>query len=199
MENFGDMMTAADGSWRRNALRGLAAVAFGVLALIWPGLTLLVLVLLFGAYALFDGVTLISSVFTSASDEPTQAKTVLAVRGAVGVVAGLVTFLWPGITALALLFVIAAWAVVNGVLEIAAAIRLRKEMKHEWLLVATGILSIVFGVLLAITPGAGALAITWLIGWFAILSGSLRLALAWRLHHMEHEGHLHGPISAAPV
>lgn len=199
MENLGERMAVAEGSWKRNALRGLAAVAFGVLALIWPGLTLLALVLLFGAYALVDGATIISTVFTTSSEDPTQTKAVLALRGAVGVVAGLVTFLWPGITALALLFVIAGWAVVNGVLEIVSAIRLRKEMKHEWLVVVAGALSIAFGVLLAITPGTGALAITWLIGWFAIISGSLRLALAWRQHHIEHGDHLRGPIGAAPV
>lgn len=118
-----------------------------------------------------------------------------------GIAAGLVTFLWPGITALTLLFVIAAWAIVNGIVEISAAYRLRKEIHHEWLLVVMGLLSIAAGVMLAITPGAGALVITWVIGWFATLVGVSRLMLAWRLHRLENdpEHRYGGHIGAAPA
>ena len=193
--------TLIDGSWKRNAGRGLAALAFGVLTLIWPGLTVLALVLLFGAFALVDGLTMVGALFTSASREPRQTRAVLAVQAGVSLAAGLLTFLWPDITALALLFVIAAWAIVTGGVEIVTAIRLRRLLQHEWLLVVAGIVSIAAGVLLVITPGAGVLVITWLIGWFAIMSGAIRLALAWRLHKLEHEveQHLHGPIGAAPA
>ena len=193
--------TLIDGSWKRNAGRGLAALAFGVLTLIWPGLTVLALVLLFGAFALVDGLTMVGALFTSASREPRQTRAVLAVQAGVSLAAGLLTFLWPDITALALLFVIAAWAIVTGGVEIVTAIRLRRLLQHEWLLVVAGIVSIAAGVLLVITPGAGALVITWLIGWFAIMSGAIRLAVAWRLHKLEQDvgEHLHGPIGAAPA
>jgi len=195
------IIVVIDGNWKRNALRGAAALTFGVLTLTWPGITLLALVLLWGAFALFDGFTLVGALFSSASHESRGTKAILALQAGVSIAAGLLTFLWPGITAFVLLFVIAAWAIVNGGFEIAAAIRLRKELKHEWLLVAAGILSIGFGALLVITPGAGALAITWLIGWFAIMSGVIRLALSWRFHRLENEleEQFRGPISAAPA
>jgi uncharacterized membrane protein HdeD (DUF308 family) len=112
-----------------------------------------------------------------------------------------VTFIWPGITALALLYVIAFWAMLTGVLELVGAVRLRRELKHEWLLGLAGLLSIAFGVMLVITPGAGALVITWLIGWYALFVGGLLLALAWRLHRLQSELRQphRGPVRPAAV
>jgi uncharacterized membrane protein HdeD (DUF308 family) len=103
----------------------------------------------------------------------------------VSIIAGVVTFAWPGLTALALLYLIALWAAATGVLELAIAIRLRRTLPNEWLLVAAGVLSLLFAALLVISPGAGALAITWLIGWYALVVGALLLSLAYRLHKLE--------------
>src|SRR5256885_4424651 len=128
------MLDALARNWWVVALRGALAVLFGVLALVWPAITIGVLVLLFGAYALVDGVfALGSALFGGARVEGRRAWLIL--EGVVGVAAGIVAFVWPGVTALALLWVIAAWAIITGVLEIATAIRLRRELRGEWLLV----------------------------------------------------------------
>ena len=166
-------------NWRAIAVRGVAAILFGLLAFAVPGLTLAALVLLFGAYALVDGIfNVIAAVRWRAGDPPLWA---LLVEGIVGIAAGLVTLVLPGLTALTLLYVIAAWAVLTGVLEIIAAIRLRRQLSGEWRLVLSGILSIVFGGLVMAAPAAGALAITLWIGAYAIVFGGLLLALAFRL------------------
>jgi uncharacterized membrane protein HdeD (DUF308 family) len=174
------------GSWKSLALRGAAAVLFGVLTLIWPGLTLWALVLLWGAYVLVDGLSVLGDVFTHAPGTDDR-RGWLIFQGVVSIVAGVLTFVWPDITALALLFVIAAWAFVTGVLEIAAAVRLRRVLSNEWLLALVGVLSIAFAIGLVVTPGAGALVITWFIGWFALLAGAVRLGLAWRVRKLDTE------------
>jgi uncharacterized membrane protein HdeD (DUF308 family) len=177
------MVLVIVGNWWSLALRGLAAVAFGIMALVWPGLTVTALVLLFGAYALVDGLVTLASVV--AHRHQLEGRPWLSIlHGIAGVGAGIVTFVWPDITALALLFVIAAWAFVIGVVELAAAIRLRREIRHEWLLGLVGVLSIAFAVLLVAAPVEGALAITWAIGWFALINGVLLLALAYRVHKL---------------
>jgi uncharacterized membrane protein HdeD (DUF308 family) len=178
------MIVAPVGTWKTLALGGAAAVLFGLLTLVWPGVTLWALVLLFGAWALVDGVSRLVALATRAPGAR-EHRTALIVQGIVGIGIGIVTFIWPGITALALLFVIAAWALLIGVLEVIAAVQLRKVIENEWLLGLMGALAIIFAITLVITPGAGALAITWLIGWFALLSGALRLALAWKLRKFE--------------
>jgi uncharacterized membrane protein HdeD (DUF308 family) len=178
------MRVATVESWKTIALRAVAAALFGVLTLIWPGLTLWVLVLLWGSFALVDGaMTLMGALRKEA---PPDGRTWPIVSGVVSIAAGLITFLWPGITALALLFVIAAWAITRGLFDIVAAVRLRRALQHEWLLGLSGVLSIAFGALLVITPGAGALVITWIIGWFALLYAGLLAALAWRTRSLEH-------------
>jgi uncharacterized membrane protein HdeD (DUF308 family) len=170
--------------WRMLALRGLAAIAFGVLALVWPGLTLWALVILWGAFAMADGILTLVAVATKAP--ATRARPWLYVaQGLVGVAIGIITFVWPGITALALLFVIAAWAMISGVLQLMAAIRLRHLIEGEWLLGLIGALSVLFGIFLVITPGSGALVITWLIGWYAVVVGILQLLVAWRIRKLE--------------
>jgi uncharacterized membrane protein HdeD (DUF308 family) len=192
-------MIVIAGNWKTIGLQGVVAVLFGGLALIWPGLTVSALVLLFGAYAIVDGAFALGAAITNAP-EARDHRVMFAVQGIISAAAGIVAFVWPGITALALLYVIAAWALLSGAVRIALAIRLRQVIDNEWLLGLSGVLSIVFAALLVITPGTGALAITWLIGWFAMLFGVLLLALAWRLHKLESElapRHRHGARPAA--
>lgn len=163
--------------WWVVAVRGLAAVLFGLAAFAWPQVTLTVLVLLFGAYALVDGV--LGLIYAFGSGRPFRAMRVG--EGVAGIIVGVIALAWPGITALALLYLIAAWAVVTGILEIVAAIDLRKVIDNEWLLLLSGIASVIVGVMLAVWPGAGALALIWLIGGYAIVFGGLLIALAFRL------------------
>jgi uncharacterized membrane protein HdeD (DUF308 family) len=163
--------------WWVLALRGIAAVLFGILAFFWPGMTLAVLVILFGAYALIDGILGLMAAFTS----ETHHRIALAVEGVVSILAGLAAFAWPGLTALVLLYIIAFWAIVTGVLEIVAALRLRRVIANELGLIVGGILSIAFGIILVVAPGAGALTVVYLIGAYAVIFGIALLALAWRL------------------
>jgi uncharacterized membrane protein HdeD (DUF308 family) len=172
------------GDWRSLAIRGAAAVLFGLLALIWPGPTLWALVLLFGAYVLIDGITILVAVITGAP-ETRDRRGLLVFEGVVSIGIGILTFVWPDVTALALLWVIAAWAFVTGVLEIVAAVRLRQVLEREWILGLIGALSVLFAIVLVVDPGAGALGITWAIGWYALLSGALYLALAWRVRKLQ--------------
>ncbi len=165
-------------NWPLILARGVAALVFGILCFVWPAITLLALVLLWGVYALVDGVGAI------AWGVRARWWSMVAV-GAVSVLAGLIAFFWPGITALALLYLIAAWAIVRGGIEIAAAIRLRHWMQNEWLLGLAGLASVAFGVLVALYPGAGALSVVWLIGIFAVVFGALAVGVALRLRSLE--------------
>jgi uncharacterized membrane protein HdeD (DUF308 family) len=166
-------------NWWAIVLRGVCAVLFGLGAFAWPGMTLAVLVLLYGAYALVEGVLAVAWALVGRAAGPFPWGVLLA--GLAGVGVGIVTFLYPGLTALALLYLIAAWAIIRGVFEIIAAVHLRKELENEWLLALTGILSIVLGVILIVAPGAGALAVLWWIGAFAIVFGILSIVLGFRL------------------
>jgi uncharacterized membrane protein HdeD (DUF308 family) len=166
-------------NWWVVLVRGIAGIIFGLITFFAPVISLAALVLLFGAYALADGILAIVSAIRTRSEN--QHWWVLIIEGIVGVAAGILTMIWPGITALALLFVIAAWALVTGGLEIAAAIRLRKVITHEWLLVLAGIASIALGIILALFPGPGALALVIWIGAYALVSGAMMIGLAFRL------------------
>jgi uncharacterized membrane protein HdeD (DUF308 family) len=137
-------------------------------------------VLLFGVYALVDGVVTAGTALFGGSPAAGR-RGWLLFAGVTGIAAGLVTLAWPGITALALLWLIAAWAIVTGAIEVVAAVKLRRELAHEWLLALCGIVSVAFGLSLAVRPGQGALAVIWLIGLFVILLGTSLLALAFRL------------------
>lgn len=170
--------------WWVLVLRGMLALLFGLAAVLWPGLTLTTLVLLFGAYALVDGVFAVITGIRH-SDEQERRWSVL-LEGVVGVIAGVLTFLWPDITALALLSIIAVWAVITGVLELAAAIRLRKVIVGEWMLALSGIASIIFGLLLIAFPGSGVLALIWLIGGYAIVFGVLLIGVGFRVRRRSH-------------
>jgi uncharacterized membrane protein HdeD (DUF308 family) len=190
------MTSTRSESWPGLALRGIAALAFGILTLVWPGITLTALVVLVGAFLLVDGVGLLVAV-ASGDRTPGSRWGLALVQGIAGVVAGVLTFIWPGITALALLYLIAAWAVVTGVLEVAAAVSLRELIYSEWALVARGVLSVLFGVLLAAFPGAGALALTWLIGAFAVVYGVISLGQAIGRRRQTHTGAAPGPARRA--
>jgi uncharacterized membrane protein HdeD (DUF308 family) len=165
-------------NWWLILLRGICAIIFGVLTLMWPGLSLLTLVLLYGIFALFDGGLAIGAAIMGGTPAP---RWWLALAGVLGIAAGAITLMWPGITGLVLLFFIAGWAIAAGVFEIVGAIRLRKEIEGEWWLIATGILSVLFGVLILMFPRAGALGIAFAIGWFAIVYGALLIGFSWRL------------------
>jgi len=165
-------------SWWLFLLRGLAAIAFGVLTWLRPGISLAALILLFGAYSMADGILGVWTAIVGRHDH--EYWWVLLLGGLVGIGIGTLTFLAPGVTALALLFYIAAWAIATGVLEIAAAIRLRKEIAGEWWLALAGLASAVFGVLLMAQPGAGALTLLWLIASYAIVFGVLMVILAFK-------------------
>jgi uncharacterized membrane protein HdeD (DUF308 family) len=165
--------------WWLVLLRGLAAIVFGVLAWAWPGATLLTLVLFWGAYALVDGVVALWAGW-QAKDQGKPMWPVVLI-GLLGIAAGVFTFLSPGITAIALLMLIAVWAIATGVFQIGAAIRLRKEISNEWLLILSGVLSVVFGALMILNPGAGAMAVLWVIGVFAVAYGVMLVLLAFRL------------------
>ena len=167
-------------NWWLLLLRGIAAIAFGILAFGWPGLTLLALTLMWGIYAIADGVLALWAAIASKGGEIAP-RWWLAIVGIAGVIAGLLTFVWPGMTALILLIFIASWAIVIGVLQIWGAIRLRKEIEGEWLLALSGVLWVAFGVIMFAQPGAGALALIWWIGSFAILAGCVYIALAFQL------------------
>jgi uncharacterized membrane protein HdeD (DUF308 family) len=176
------MVEALSRYWWVVVLRGIAAILFGVLALVWPGPTVFALVLLFGAYALVDGVfTLASALGRNRDGTRTGSRGWLIVQGIAGILMGILTFVWPGATALVLLWLIAAWALIIGVLQVVAAARLRREMRHEWLLALSGVLSVVFGILLIVWPAAGALAVVTLIGAYAIVFGIALVALGVRL------------------
>src|SRR3954454_7502588 len=165
-------------NWWAISLRGLAGILFGIITFVSPGISLAALVLLFGAYAFADGVlSIVSAVRRRGADR----WWLLLLQGIVGIGAGIVTLLWPAITALALLFVMAAWALVGGALQVAAAIRLRKVISGEWLLALGGVLSIALGVLLIVFPGPGALALVIWIGAYAFVFGIVLLVLGFRL------------------
>jgi uncharacterized membrane protein HdeD (DUF308 family) len=183
--------------WWALALRGLAAVVFGILAIALPGMTLALLVVLFGAFALVEGVLAIISALRSGGDHHWY----MVLEGVIGILAGIAAFTWPGLTTLILLFIIAVWAVLTGIVEVVAAVRLRKVIKNEWAWIAGGVVSVVFGLFMLISPGAGALAFVWLIGAYAIIFGITLFGLAWEVRGLQHHAHpggagLHQPAAS---
>jgi uncharacterized membrane protein HdeD (DUF308 family) len=170
-------------NWWMVLLRGVCAIVFGVLSFVWPGVTLLTLVILYGAYALADGVFAIAAAIMGGTPAP---RWWLVVVGLLGIAVGIMTFAWPGITALVLLLFIAGWAIATGVLQIVGAIALRKEIDNEWLLIACGALSVLFGLVLVAQPGVGALALLYVIGAFAIVYGILLVSFSLRLRAHSH-------------
>jgi len=170
-------------SFRREAefallMRVIAAIIFGVLAFAWPSITLLTLMLFYGAFALVDGVLAVIAAITGGAPAP---RWWLVIVCLLGIAAGLLTFLMPALSALVLLFFIAGWAIATGVFQIIGAIQLRKEIDNEWLLILGGIISVLFGIGVMFGSGCGALALVWVIGTYAVIVGGLLVALAFRL------------------
>ena len=168
--------------WWVPVLRGIAAIVFGVIAFVYPGLTVAVLVLLFGAWVLVDGVfRIVGAIGHRASDPDWGWQLVI---GILGIIIGFLTFHAPAVTALALVVYIAAWALMIGATEIALAIKMRRELKGEWFLILMGLLSIVFAIMLLWNPLPGALALVWLIASYAIVFGFLGIILGFRLRSL---------------
>ena len=173
--------------WWAIALRGALAVLFGVVALFYTGRTLLALVYVFGVFAVLIGIMAIVAAVRAGESHLRWGW--LAFSGIVGVAAGIVSFVWPGITALAVVFLIAVWAIVSGVAEIAFALQWPDTLAHPWLAGISGAVSVVFGVLLAVWPRSGAIALTWLLGIYAIVYGATLLYYAYRLQVLRGEVH----------
>lgn len=169
-------------NWGWTLLRGLAAIAFGILAFVWPALTLLTLVVMFAVYVLIDGLFALISAF-SGRDRGSSTWWLVLV-GVLGIAMAAVTYFSPGVTALILVMVIGAWALVRGIFEVVAAIQLWKELDDAWLLALSGVVSIVFGGFVLAMPGAGALALIWVIGAYAILFGLILVFLSFRLKRL---------------
>jgi uncharacterized membrane protein HdeD (DUF308 family) len=160
-------------------VRGIVGVVFGLVAFAWPGITIAALVVIFGVYAIVDGITNLMLGFRRRQSR--GRAWAHALQGLIGIAAGVLTFIWPIVTALALVLFIGAWAIVTGVFEIVAAIKLRKEITGEWMLALSGLLSVAFGVLVMAFPGAGAVGIAWVLGAYAMATGVILVALGIRL------------------
>jgi len=177
------LLRALAENWWLLLIRGILAIAFGVLALLWPDLTLLTLTFLWGAYAIADGIFALGAA-TLGKGRETARRLWLALIGLAGILVGLLTFVWPEITAQVLLLFIASWAIITGMLQIWGALELRKEIEVEWMLGLIGLLSIALGIFLIARPSAGALAFIWLIGSLAIFVGCIYVSLSlWLKEH----------------
>ncbi len=179
------MLPTVSGNWWALAVRGVVAVLFGLAALIWPGLTLAVLIILYGAYAVVDGAFAI--VAGLRADGGTRRWLLLA-EGALGILAGLIALFWPDITALVLLYVISFWAIFGGLLRIVGAVLLRREIDNEWTMALSGVLWVLLGIVLVVLPGVGLLSLAWLIGVFALGIGFTLIALAFRVRSQRTQG-----------
>jgi uncharacterized membrane protein HdeD (DUF308 family) len=175
------MLNLISRDWWVFALRGIAAILFGILAFAQPGITLATLVILFGAYALVDGVALLIALARGEKDARRHAWSV-GIMGVIGIGAAIVTFVWPGITALILLYVVAMWAITMGVFQVVSAIALRREIEGEFWMGLGGVVSVLFGILLVVSPGTGLITLVWLVGFWAMAFGASSLGLAYRLH-----------------
>jgi uncharacterized membrane protein HdeD (DUF308 family) len=181
------MLNLMTQNWWAIALRGLVAVLFGIAAFMWPGITLWVLVALFGAYALFNGIFTVIEAFSR--DVSRERWWALLFEGVIGSAIGVVTLvIGPWLTAMGLLYLIAFWAIMTGVFEIITAIRLRHEIRGEWLLALIAILSMAFGLLLVSFPAPGALSVILIIGAFAFATGALMIALAFKMRSLRRPG-----------
>jgi uncharacterized membrane protein HdeD (DUF308 family) len=171
-------------NWWLLLLRGLAAIAFGVLAFFWPGITLVALTYLWGAYAIIEGIFALGAAF-SASGVDAGPRWWLGLSGVVSILAGIVAFTYTGITALVLLMLIAVWAVVIGVLQLYAATRLWHVIENAWWLILSGLIAIAFGAVLIAWPGTGALAVIWTIAWYAVFFGCMLIGVAFELKRLK--------------
>ena len=185
------MLSLISRDWWVFALRGVAAILFGIMAIASPEITLAALVLLFGAYAFVDGVALLIALARGEAGARRHAWSV-GIMGVLGIVASIVTFVWPGITALSLLYIVAFWAIATGVFQTVAAVALRREIEGEFWMGLGGVMSVVFGIFLIVSPGTGLIALVWLVGFWAIVFGAsslgARLPPAWHRRHAAQAG-----------
>jgi uncharacterized membrane protein HdeD (DUF308 family) len=173
-------------NWWLIEIRGVAAIAFGIMAFLWPGLTLIVLITLFAAFMLIDGVSLLVALFRG--DTATRGhRLAVGLMGVLSIGAAIVAVAVPGLTALALLYLVAFWAIALGISQLITAFRLRRDVSGEVWLVLGGLLTIVFGVLLLAFPGTGLVSLIWLVGAWAIAYGFTSLVVAWRLRGLNQE------------
>jgi uncharacterized membrane protein HdeD (DUF308 family) len=168
-------LPTASGNWGAMVLRGIAAVLFGLAALLWPGMTLLVLLVIFALYALVDGLFAIVAGIRDTGGR----RWLLLAEGVLGLLAGLVVLFWPGETALVLVYVISAWAILTGLLKVIMAISFRRQVENWWLMGLGGALSVLFGGILGFLPGAGLLTLVWLVGIYALILGVVLIALGF--------------------
>ncbi len=178
------MIAVLTRNWWALALRGVFAILFGLAALAMPGITLKAVIVLFGAYAVTDGVLAIVAGIRAV--ERHQQWWPLALEGIVDIAAGVAVFAWPSLSALFLLYLVSAWAFVTGILEIAAALRLRRHVKGEWMLAVNGVISVLLGAFLIAPPRVGILAVVSWIGAYALIFGVMLLALGLRLRRLQH-------------
>jgi uncharacterized membrane protein HdeD (DUF308 family) len=170
--------------WPLLASRALLALVFGVLTIAWPGVTLFVLVVLFGAWCLVDGVSRLVGVIRAGRENPRRRAEIFGAVSSIGI--GVITLVWPDVTALALTLLVAAWAILIGVTEVATAIRWRKVLTGEWVLILAGVVSMLFGIVLALAPVPGALALSLMIGFYAVVYAGVLTVLAVRVRRWEH-------------
>lgn len=166
-------------NWWLVVLRGILAILFGLTAFVWPDITWVVLIMMFGIYTLLDGLAAVGTGLSRAKESPRWWA--FLGEGLVGIAVAVVALIWPQLTGLILVLVIAGWAVLTGILEIIAAIRLRHEINNEWLLALGGIVSIALGVFLFLRPFAGGIAIIWTVAAYALIFGVILIALGFRL------------------
>ncbi len=190
------MVNALAHNWWLVALRGLIAVLLGLAAFLWPGLTWLALVYLFGFYALFDGLLAVITGVRRSKDTPRW--WVFLLEGIVSIAAGVIAFLQPALTGLVILFVIAGWAIITGILEIAAAIRLRREITNEWWLALGGVASIALGILLVLRPATGGVALIWTLGAYELIFGILLIFLGFRLRNWNQPSNRRRVVPTSP-
>ena len=183
-------------NWWSILIRGLLGILIGIMTFLWPAITIAALVILFGVYALIDGA--FNLVGAANAAQAHERWGILIFSGIIGIIAGLITFFWPAITAFALIYLIAAWAVITGILEVVAAVKLRQQIQHEWLLALSGAASLIFGLLIAFAPIAGAVVIALWVGIYAFLSGIIYVALAFKLRSWERH-HLSGGTIPMPA
>ena len=163
------------GTWWAMVLRGIAAVLFGLAALFWPGLTLFVLLVCFGVYALVDGLLAIVAGISASGGR----RWLLLAEGTLGLLAGLVVLFWPGTMALVLVYVISAWAIFTGLLKVLIAVAFRREIENGWPMILGGLLSVLFGIILGAMPGAGLVTLVWLVGIYALILGVALVVLGF--------------------
>ena len=179
------------GRWKTVTIRGVIAIIFGIIALAWPGITVLALVTVFGAYAFLDGILALVTTFQAV--EHRLRWWPFALEGVIGILIGVITFARPIVTAVVIVLYIAWWAILTGILELVAAVRLRRAIRGEWALAAAGVLSIILGLLLLTHPAAGAVSVVWVIGAYALVFGALLVALGMRLRRGLNGSVVRGP------